>query len=296
MYNKKLIFGLILLIFAIGAVNAVDSNSTDEIAIDNSESFNETVVLSENTEASESIAPEGNGNDSAMDEENESSAVIEDTNLKLSASKLTTTYGNSKYFKVTVKDSKNNPVSGIKVQIKINGKTYTRTSNENGIASFNTKNIAKGTYSVKTSIVDDVYTAKAISSKIKVNAKKLTIITESGRIKEKYYSAAGVAIQIKDKSTKKAINGVKLTLKIYTGKKYKTIKVVTGKVDNRNGICGIFTNKFSVGTHKVVIKPTSKNYIGTKTVKIKIIKADKKCYYNHHYVYITNGKTKTNMG
>ena len=72
---------------------------------------------------------------------------------------------------------------------------------------------------------------------------------------------------IKNKSTKKFINGVKVKVKVYTGKKYKSYILKT----NKKGLIKLNTKKLKKGKHKVIITSANKNYsINAKSlIKIK---------------------------
>ena len=67
---------------------------------------------------------------------------------------------------------------------------------------------------------------------------------------------------------KKVIKGVKVKIKVYTGKKAKTYTLKT----NTKGIAKLNVNKLKVGTHKVVVTSANK-YVTAKqaksTIKIK---------------------------
>lgn len=127
----------------------------------------------------------------------------------------------------------------------------------------------------------EVENTMVVDNKLSLSASKLT--TTYGN--NKYFK-----VKVVD-SQKNPVQGISLTLKIYTGKKYKTVKLVTGydSDEKKNGVAGILTNKYSVGTHKVKITPTSGNYKGSATAKIVITKVAKKNYYNFH-IYFTKGK------
>jgi DNA-binding Xre family transcriptional regulator len=62
---------------------------------------------------------------------------------------------------------------------------------------------------------------------------------------------------LKNKATKKIISNVKVKIKVYSGKKYKTYTVKT----NKKGIAKINTNKLKTGKHKVVISSKNSNYL-----------------------------------
>lgn len=82
-----------------------------------------------------------------------------------------------------------------------------------------------------------------------------------------------------------------MQVKIYTGKKYKTINVVTKKSKILGDVLVLIeTNKFSAGKHKVTAKITSPNYYGSDKGYIVIPKSAKK-FKPFTYV-ISNGKGK----
>ena len=80
-----------------------------------------------------------------------------------------------------------------------------------------------------------------------------------------------------NKTLKKNTNGIPVKLMVYSGKKYKTYKLVTSYVKDvkKKGAIMYLTNAFSVGKHKVKIVAYGK-YKGTKTSKITILKSAKK--------------------
>ena len=81
-----------------------------------------------------------------------------------------------------------------------------------------------------------------------------------------------LSIMVMNKKTKKFLNGVKLKLLIYTGKKYKTVTLKTKKLDGMKGMVGYATNQLSVGKHKVKITLVKFKFSGSKTTSIKIKK------------------------
>ena len=99
---------------------------------------------------------------------------------------------------------------------------------------------------------------KVAKAKTTVTAKKVTY--KKGA--KKYFK-----VTIKNKATKKAVKGIYLKIKVYTGKKYKTYKVKT----NSKGVAKISTKALKKGTHKVVISTTSKYYTVSKSGKLIVI-------------------------
>ncbi|MBQ2653942.1 MAG: right-handed parallel beta-helix repeat-containing protein [Methanobrevibacter sp.] len=95
-------------------------------------------------------------------------------NIVKQATKLTVakkTFKKSATKKVTavLKDNAGKVLSGKKVTMKVNGKTYTAKTNSKGVATFKVKLTKKGTFKATTKFAgDSYYTAKTTSSKIVV--------------------------------------------------------------------------------------------------------------------------------
>ena len=97
--------------------------------------------------------------------------VVKKAPTKLTPTALTAKKGASKYFKVTVKNSKTKKViTGIKIKIKVytgkSSKTYTVKTNSKGIAQLNVKSLKVGTHKVVVTSGNSYCTAKSATSKI----------------------------------------------------------------------------------------------------------------------------------
>ncbi len=187
----------------------------------------------------------------------------------IKAPKVTAYYKGGKYFTITLTNSKNNKAI---YDAKLNIKVYiskTRYYNYNGNTGANGQlrlliEYKPGTYKVEVSGADSKnFTAKKITSKIvvkktptKLTAKKLT----AKKGKSNYFKVTAT-----NKKTKKVIAGVKLNIKVYTGKKSKTYTVKT----NSKGIAKLNVKSLKVGAHKVRITSANK-YCVAKTTKSKI--------------------------
>ena len=108
----------------------------NETILDNP--VDETPIISDTDAAESSI-----GNDS----QNESSQEVVPAS-KLSASDVTSKYGVNTVFKVRVLDAAGKPLENKSVTFKVNGKTYQRFSDSNGMASISFKFNA-GKYTIK---------------------------------------------------------------------------------------------------------------------------------------------------
>lgn len=201
------------------------------------------------------------------------SFTVKKASAKIKAPKVTDYYKGVKYFTVKLVNSKNNKIIyAAKMNIKIfvtknkyynyNGKT-----GANGQIRLILDSLKPGKYKVEVSGDDNKnFAAKMVTSKIvikkaptKLTPKKLT--AKKGA--KKYFQ-----VKVTNKKTKKVIKGVKVKIKVYTGKKAKTYKVKT----NAKGIAKILTNKLKVGKHKVIVTSANKYCVAKKaksTIKIK---------------------------
>ena len=111
------------------------------------------------------------------------------------------------------------------------------------------------------------FAAKKVTSKITIKKAPTKLIPKKLTAKKgekKYFK-----VTVKNKKTKKVIAGVKVKIKVYTGKKFKTYKVKT----NKKGIAQLNVKSLKVGKHKVVVTSANK-YCVAKAAKstIKITK------------------------
>lgn len=93
---------------------------------------------------------------------------------------------------------------------------------------------------------------------VKISAAKLTTI---------YKSTKKFKVKVLD-SENKAVSGLKLKIKVYTGSKYKTFNVQT----DSSGAATIKVSSLKLGKHKVVIETNDALYSGTVSSLIKINK------------------------
>ena len=185
-----------------------------------------TVTIPELAEGSHNITVTYSG-DGKYAPSSKSSVVVKEhvPVLKLTASNLSMLYTSGKYFKVRL-TSDGKPLTNEKVKIRINGKTYTKTTDKNGYAS------------IKISLAPKAYTVKATYGDLTITKK----VTVKSIIKAKNVKAKRSAKTVKIKVTLKKVNGKYLKKKKVTLKfNKKTFKVKT----NNKGVA-TFTIKNSV--------------------------------------------------
>ena len=197
----------------------------------------------------------------------------------IKASKLTVALKKGTYWSIKLVDAKTNaPISNMKLTLKVfTGKKYkifTVFTNAKGEAKYKTSKLTKGTHKVVVSGSHQGYSFNTVTSSIKVIKPKALKFKLHKRVNDKDGSL--ISYVVKDKKTKKGVNGIKINLLIYTGKKFKTVTLKTKKKGKFNGAMGFATNDLSVGKHKVVIVPASIKYSGSAKTSMIIKKAAKK--------------------
>lgn len=204
------------------------------------------------------------------------SITVNKATAVIKASKVTVALKKGTFWKIKLVDSKSGKaIANMKLTLKVftgkKSKTLTVTTNSNGEANYQTKGLTKGTHKVVISGSHVSYNFNTLTSSIKViKPKKLTFKVKVSNDKD------GSSLSITTNYKKKPINGVKLKLLVYTGKKYKTVILKSKTKGKYKGVAGWGTNKVSVGTHKVVVIPANIKYSGSKTVKINLKKSAKK--------------------
>lgn len=158
---------------------------------------------------------------------------------------LTVYYAAGKYFKVKVFDDNGKPAKGVKVKFTLNGKTYTRVSDDNGVVSMKIS-LKSNTYTITTE-----YKGYKVSNKITVKPRIVTkdipvkkgktikftakLLNKNGKIvKNKKITFKFKGKTYKVKTNKKGIATLKITKKYKKGK--YTITTSYGKIRYKNKI------------------------------------------------------------
>lgn len=124
----------------------------------------------------------------------------------------------------------------LKVKVNKSYKTFYATSGSNGVANFNIASLPVGTYTVVTiSSANSNIISASVKSKILIS--KATTTIKAPKVTNRYKKSKYFKVTIKNKNTGKVISGLKIKIKVFTGKKYKTYTVKT----NSKGIASLNT-------------------------------------------------------
>ena len=115
-----------------------------------------------------------------------------DYGVKLSAVDVTKYYGNSKRYNVYLKDSQNNNIVGEKLSININGVTYDRQTNENGLASL-PLNLLPNNYTIHVK-----YNGRFGSDSLNNTVNILSTVDENYNLTKYYKNATQYSARFKD--------------------------------------------------------------------------------------------------
>ena len=187
--------------------------------------------------------------------------IVIKENSTIKSSAVSAVYNNNKYLVITLKDSKENPISGAKVTVTLDSaKTY--TTDKNGQIKINVAKLVPKAYTAKISFAGNTnFAASSTSAKVTVKkaAVKMTAKKKTFKVKVK---TKKYTITLKN-NVKKAIKGVKVTLKVNR----KTFKATTNK---KGKAVFKIKNLKKKGTYKAVIKFAGNKYYNKVTKKVKI--------------------------
>ena len=196
--------------------------------------------------------------------------VLTASKVSTSLSVSDTYYDNSATcFKVTLKDKSGNGLSKQKISLKVNGKTYTGTTNNNGIASIKTTALAVGTYTVSVSYAgSSSANASSLSKKVSVKKDK-TKITGRATTYILPYNYYTYEVTLTSEN-----GGPVKNCKVYFSYAGKTVSANT----NSEGKASVVIPLLDVGTYKITYKfeGTSGYYSSSSSGTIHIKEASNK--------------------
>ena len=190
---------------------------------------------------------------------------------KLSAKKMTTFYNSYDEFAIVMDDLQlGSRVMYAHVKAKIyTGKKYKEYElslyyDDIPVAALSVdKHFSVGKHKVVITSASKFYDAEKITTYLIV--KKAKTVVKAPAVKAKYKKSKKFKVTVKNKFDD-AVSKVKIKIKVYTGKKYKTFTVKT----NKKGVASINTKSLKRGVHKVKITSANKNYSISKKSKITI--------------------------
>ena len=185
------------------------------------------------------------------------------------SAKVKTSYKSGKKMKIVLKYPKNKYITmNIKLKIKVytgkKYKTYYATTDSNGIAYFKASRFSKGAHKVEITSANSNVKFKKVKTSIIITKSKGKI--SAPKVSSKYKSKSYFNITLKHKLTNKVLSGIKIKIKIYTGKNFKTYV----KKTNNKGKIKISTKSLKKGKHKVEIISLNSNIKFSKKSRITI--------------------------
>ncbi len=216
--------------------NIASGSSSNELA---SENAGASDVNSENEVLSTDYTAEDSDLEYDLDDKNskgvlgaseEGSSTLQagaKTKTSIKASSSSIYRGES--FSITLKDAKGKALSNQKVNFKISGKTYSKTTNSNGLASL-TINLKGSKYPIVCTFDGtSVYSASSLSLTLSVNAKPTSISSNGNSV----IKGNAFSVTLKD-SSGKALANQKVNIKV-SGKTY-------AKTTDSKGIASLTIN------------------------------------------------------
>ena len=201
--------------------------------------------------------------------------------FKVTAGKLTTVYYSGKTIKIkVVTNPSGKPAKRLQLLIiaKSSKKKYSipLITDTDGIATIKASKLDAGHYEISIYEAFGIWGSDPgderyvkVPGVLKTTALKVTkakAIVKAPKVKFKYNKSKYFKVTLKHKTTKKAMGGIKLKLKVFTGKKFKTYTVKT----NKKGVAKLNTKKLQYGNHRVKIMSGNKNVILSKKSMIII--------------------------
>ena len=131
-------------------------------------------------------------------------------------------------------------------------RSFKCSSDSKGLVSFSLNNVPVGSYNF---IVD--YNNKTFNSTLTVSKAPVDLICPD--YKTYYNSSKKYNVKVLNSKTNGVLKGIKVNLKVYTGKSYKTLTATT----NNKGIASFDLSRNAVGIHKIILS-VNKNVVSAK--------------------------------
>ena len=288
--NKKILLTFVILLagaLSVGTIYASDANVTD---LYTSGSLDDQSIAtaddSSQLQASESVVDNDSSNDVLQSEDSntlstntdDSDVLTSDGNAStIDSSKTITSKDVTKYYKGSAKytatflDSNGLALANTDVKITLNGQTYTKKTDANGVASLDI-NLKPGTYKVvATNPVTDFTLTNTVKILSTITSKDISkVYLDSRKFSATFLKSNGKALA--KKVIKFKING-------------KTYKVKT----NSKGVASLSLKTLKKGTYNIICYNTDGS---TKTNKVKVVKSVKTSLTADDYTFIKKDTKK----
>ena len=200
--------------------------------------------------------------------------------IKVVVSPIKSTFHKSAVMKIQLVGVNKNIVENLCLELLVKNydtyETFYKYSDSNGIVKFNTYDLPAGTFTIRirnlvTDLVEMDWDDQFIYWPVKMTTSKITIakaktVVKATKVTAKYKKSKYFKITVKNKLNKKLVPELKLKVKVYTGKKFKTYVLKT----NKKGVAKLNTKKLKKGSHKIVVGSGEGNYIVSKVSSIRI--------------------------
>ena len=148
---------------------------------------------------------------------NVTNITVNKLTTQITAPAISATYNVAKNLLVTLKDSNGNVLAGQNIVIKLNGKSYSRTTDSNGQAKLSISLSAKKYAAVVSFAGTDIYKSSAKSVDVVVNkaTPKLAVSSKTFKVKAKTKKVTATLKNNKNKAISKATVYLKVNKKTY---------------------------------------------------------------------------------
>ena len=241
---------------SVSSVSNVDNDSS-KVSLSSEEVLEseDSNTLSTNSDSNDLLSDDGvadllTSDSGLLNASNVSSTI--DVSKTITAKDITKYYKGSTQYSATFLDAYGNPLANTDVKITVNGVSYTKKTNANGVASL-AINLKPGTYKV---VAVNPATGYSLTKNFKIlstiSAKNISkVYTDNRKFTATFYKSNGKVLA--NKKVKFKING-------------KTYKVKT----NSKGVASLSLKNLKKGKYKII----SYNKDGlTKTNKVKVVKS-----------------------
>ena len=201
------------------------------------------------------------GNDYYSESSASAKVSVNKISTKLTSTAVSTIYNKNKYLVIKLADVDGKALAGVKVKVTL-GSAKSYTTDKNGQIKINVGKLVPKTYNAKISFAGNTNYA-ASSKTVKVTVKKAAVkMTAKNKAFKLKANVKKYAIVLKN-NVKKAIKGVKVTLKVNK-------KTYNAKTNKKGKAVFKIKNLKKKGTYNTVIRFAGNKYYKKVSKKVKI--------------------------